>query len=439
MPKKTLTADVVITMDDEFNLYEPGYVVIEEGRILEVGDKEPAHDRGGERVDLGNRLLMPGLVNAHAHTPMVIMRGMCEGVSLFTMTGFIETLRRYEAHLEKWMIPGAVKVSCAEMIRTGTTCFADQYFFADAILAEFAKSGLRAAIAYGIVELGDEVARKRELEETSKFLELCKEHELIDGWVGPHAFFVDNSLEIIAEEIALAKKHDTGFHIHFATNNEENDYCRERFGMSAAQKMKEIGILDIPIIAAHSITIPEEDMQLLAEHSFSPVTAPSASLRSGFPVAQITNMQGRGMTVGMGTDCVCNSNSYDMFQELGTLGKMIIHSTGNSAAITPREVVRIATRGSAEALGMDDKIGSLEPGKQADLIALDLSDIGWAPRVSQDYYTQIVYSVDGKSVTDTMVAGRWLMRDNTMQTVDYETATGELEAACAELNRRLDS
>ena len=438
MSSKVLSADVVITMDDTLNVYEPGFVVVEDRHIKEVGQGVPPRNRADEQVSLGARVLMPGLVNAHTHTPMVIMRGMCEGVSLFTMDGFINTLRRYEAHLEKWMVPGAVKVSCGEMIRSGTTCFADQYFYADAILPEVAASGLRAAIAYGIVELGNEEARKRELAETSQFLEMCKEFELIDGWVGPHAFFVDNSLEIIAEEIALARQYSTGFHIHFSTSNEENDYCQSHFGMSAAQKMEEIGILDIPIIAAHSITVPEQDMERLAQYQFSPVTAPSATLRSGFPAAQIQEMRERGMTVGIGSDCVCNSNSYDMFQELGTAGKMIINSTGNSAAITPKELLTMATRDSARALGMGDRIGSLEPGKEADLIALDLSDYGWTPLIAQDYYTQLVYSVSGSSVTDTMVSGRWLMRDKELLTVDYPGAVSDLEEACGELNRRLE-
>jgi len=435
--RKILQSDCVITMDTHFHVFKPGYVILQDKTILEVGEGVCPSSEEDEVVDLSGHLLMPGLVNCHTHTPMVLTRGMCEGVSLFTMDGFINTLRRYESFSDADMASLTTPLSCAEMIRTGTTCFADQYFYTDKIYEKVDISGLRAVLAYGIVELGDAVSRERELAKCESFLQQCRNHERITGWVGPHAFFVDNSLELIEREIALAKRYQAGFHIHFATSNEENDYCIPRFGCSAVHKMEDMGILEIPILAAHSITIDQKDIDILAKYPFHPVMAPSAAMRSGFPSAPVSAMRSSGLTVALGTDNVCNSNSYDMFSEMGTAGKLIIHREQNVQAITARDLVAMATIDGAKALGKGKEIGSLEPGKQADLIAIDLKDIGWGPLCGQDYYTQLVYSISGLSVTHTMVDGRWLMKDKQLQTLDMKTCSSDLEVATKRLLQRL--
>ncbi len=432
-----ITARAVVTMDDAYHLYEPGYVIVCGDVIKAVGSNKPASTEYDTLMEMPDHLLMPGLINAHTHTPMVLTRGMCEGVSLFTMDGFLNTLRRYEAKADADMASLTTGVSCAEMIRTGTTCFVDQYFYADRIYDVVDRAGLRAVIAYGIVELGSEEARKRELGFATQFLEQCKGHKLIKAWIGPHAFFVDNSEELIAEEIRLAKQYDAGFHIHFATSNEENDYCSEHYGCTAIEKMKELGILEIPILAAHSITISDEDIKKMADYPFYPVMAPSAAMRSGFAAAPVKEMRAAGVHVLLGTDNVCNSNSYDLFREMATAGKLIIHTSHDVNAIEPKEIVRMATLEAANAIGLGDKTGSLEVGKQADLIALDLKDIGWGPFAGQDWYTQLVYSVSGHSVTHSMVGGAWLMKDSELLTLDYAKEVDRLEQANKELLRRL--
>jgi len=437
--KKLIKAKYIMCLDEKDQILEDGYLIIEDGVITEIGNSEKGiSDMGAfdEICDMKESLVMPGLINSHAHTPMILTRGMCEGVSLFTMDGFINTLRRYESFGDANLASMTVPLSCAEMIRTGTTTFVDQYFYSENIFNEVDKSGLRAVIAYGIVELGDSIRRKQELNNCESFLEKSMSSNLITGWVGPHAFFVDNSLELIQAEIKLAKKYNSGFHIHFATSNEENDYCMEHFNTRAVDKMEELGILDIPIHAAHSITINRLDMDKLAKYPFHPIMAPSASMRSGFPAAPVVEMREAGLTVALGTDNVCNSNTNDMFSELGTAGKLIIYRERNAAAITPKEIVHMATTEAAKALGRDD-IGSLEVGKKADLIALNTKDIGFVPFCGQDFYTQLVYSVSGLSVTDTMVEGKWLMRDKELVTLNLDDCSNLSERATEELIRRM--
>src|SRR4030095_11939373 len=195
MSSLLLKSDLVVTLDQDDHILKEGYIILEDNTIIEIGlQKDLDHRRRFDDIfELKNRLVMPGLINAHTHTPMTLFRGHVEGHSLFTMDGWYNTIRVLELQMEQQMLPAAVAVSCAEMIRTGTTCFADQYFWMDQIIPEVRRSGLRAALAYGIVELGDEEARQRELTAATVFLEGLKDDPLLDGWVGPHAFFVDNS------------------------------------------------------------------------------------------------------------------------------------------------------------------------------------------------------------------------------------------------------
>lgn len=223
--------------------------------------------------------------------------------------------------MDAGMVPPAVAVSCAEMIRTGTTCFADQYFYVDRIVPVVRQSGMRAALAYGIVEMGDQAAREREIAAATAFLADVQGDPRITGWVGPHAFFVDNSPEAIQLELALADRFQTGLHIHLATDGAEDRYCQEHFGRSAVQQMEALGVLDRRLLAAHCITVPPGDFPTLAAHPFTAVIAASAGMRSGGGAAPLKAMRQAGVNTALGfrsagTDNVANNNSYDLFSEM---------------------------------------------------------------------------------------------------------------------------
>jgi 5-methylthioadenosine/S-adenosylhomocysteine deaminase len=439
MSSLLLKCDLLVALDKEDTLLEEGYLVVEDGRIVERGSQADLDRRRkfDETVDLKDRLVMPGLVNAHTHTPMTLFRGHVEGHTLFTLEGWFNTIRVLELELDPDMLPGAVAVSCAEMIRTGTTCFADQYFWMDRIVPQVRQSGLRAALAYGIVELGQKEARTRELAAASAFLDSLEGDPLLDGWVGPHAFFVDNSEAAMALELELAARHRTGFHTHFGTGDEEDVYCKAKYGQTAVRQLKQMGFLEHLILAAHCITLPPEDFSTIAGTPFSVVFAPSSDMRNAAGVPPLVEMLAAGVSVAMGTDNVTNNNSYDMFKEMSLTGKLMALMTRDPAAIPTRTILEIATLGGARALGKEKEIGSLEPGKQADLIALDLEEIGWSPRGGQDIYTALVYSVTGQHVRDVMVGGRWLFRENQFLTVDFKAARLELEQQHDELMRRI--
>ncbi len=437
MNTKLLLADIVLTLDREEQIYRPGYVAVEGDRLRELGPQEAVDPQDfDEVIDLGARLIMPGLVNAHTHTPMTLFRGLAEGHSLFTFEGWYNGVRVWEEVMDAEMVPPAVAVSCAEMIRTGTTCFADQYFHMDQVVPVVRRSGLRASLAYGIVEMGDAEAREREIAAATTFLESMQDDERLLGWIGPHAFFVDNSPEAMELELTLADRFDAGLHIHLGTSGEEERYCREHYGRSAVQQMKALGVLDRPLLAAHSITIPEEDFPTLAAHPFTAVIAGSACMRSGAEIAALKAMRAAGVNTALGTDNVANNNSYDLFNEMQITAKLMSLHEGEPGAVPARDILEMATLGGARALGLEDEIGSLEPGKLADLITLDLTEVGWSPRSGQDLYTALVYAINGNYVRDVMVDGRWLYREDDWTTLDYAAARHNLDAACAELQSR---
>ena len=439
MSSVLLKSDLVVTLDPQDRILQEGYLVVEDDRITEMGLQKDLGDnrKFDDVVELKNRLVMPGLINAHTHTPMVLFRGHVEGHSLFTMDGWYNTIRVLELQMEPQMLPGAVAVSCSEMIRTGTTCFADQYFWMDQIIPEVRRSGLRAALAYGVVELGNEEARQRELAAATTFLEELKGDPLLDGWVGPHAFFVDNSEIAMQIELELATQHNTGFHTHFGTGDEEEEYCQKKYGHSAIQQLKLMGFLEHPILAAHSITLQPADFSTVAQSPFTVVFAPSSDMRNAAGVPRLIEMLDAGINVALGTDNVTNNNSYDMFKEMTLTGKLMALLKRDPAAISTRSILDLATMGGARALGKENEIGSLEIGKKADLIALDLDEIGWSPRGGQDIYTALVYSVTGQHVRDVMVNGRWLFRENRWLTVDFNAARHELEHQHTELMKRI--
>ncbi len=439
MSSHLITSDAVVCLDKSDQIFKKGYLVVENDRIIEIGyQKDLDSQRKFDEVhELGARLVMPGLVNAHTHSPMTLFRGHVEGHTLFTLDGWYNTIRVLEMKMDPDMIPPGVSVSCAEMIRTGTTTFVDQYFWMDRIYPAVRESGLRTVLAYGIVELGEEEARERELAAAAAFLDELQGDELLTGWLGPHAFFVDNSEAAMKLELELAAKHKVGFHTHYATGQEENDFCREHYGHTAIPQLEKMGFLEYPIIAAHSIAIPLDDLDMVADRPFTVAFAPSSGMRNAAGIAPLNDLRKAGVNVALGTDNVTNNNSYDMFKEMAITGKIMALLTQNAAAVPTRYILEMATMGGARAIGMEDEIGSLEKGKKADLIALDLNEIGWAPFGGQDFYAALVYAVSGYHVRDVMVNGRWLFRDNQWKTVDYAKACADLEVKHDELMQRI--
>lgn len=426
MSSYTIDAAHVVCVDDADTIHSPGHVVVRNGDIVEVRSGRSS-DPGA--IDRTGHILLPGLVNAHTHTPMSLMRGVAEGHSLLTMDGWYDTIRTLELSMTPDMIAPAVALSLHEMLTTGTTTFADQYFFMDRAVPVVERSGMRGVLAYGIVELDDADARRRELDAAREFL-LAGTHDSdrVTRWIGPHAFFVDNSPETIGLEVALAAEFGAGLHAHFSTHGEEDEVARAEFGSSAINVLAELGVLEHPLLAAHSLVIDAEDLPLLARSPSTLVMAATVCMVSGAPAPPMRQYLDAGINVAIGTDNVCNNGSYDMFEEMRTLSRLMSFREQRPTPVSAHEILRAATRSGASALGLDS--GALEPGRPADMISLDLSALRRGPHRAQSITSMVVFGGHGGAVRDVIVGGDWLVESGQV-TVDL--APGDSLAAVDEL------
>lgn len=419
---EVIVADQVLLNDGAGTVLAPGAVEVADGRVQSVSAVTGPRPSGEGVTDLGASLVMPGLVNAHAHTPMSLIRGVAEGHSLLTMQGFLDVLRTHEEHLTPELVAASVAVSCGDMIRHGTTAFADQYFFADEIAPVVQRAGLRARIAWGIVELGDDAARVRELAAATAFADGMPAGDRVRAWVGPHAFFVDNTPEAMVAELALATRLGAGLHVHFSTSSEEDDWCLAEYGRPALEVLREMGMLDVPTILAHGNTVPVDQLPLLAGTRAALAVIPSVAMMSGASAAPVREALDAGVLVALGSDNVCNNTNVDLFEEMRTLGKLAAFTSRVPNQVTPREILGIATVNGQRALDGGPEDGRIAEGAVADLIALPLAEIGRGPVGAQSLEAALVYGTSGASVSHSMVDGSWLMTGREVRTLDLAEA-----------------
>jgi 5-methylthioadenosine/S-adenosylhomocysteine deaminase len=394
--------------------FPSGWVAFVDGRITGVGPMDTCPPEAGfdEVKDLAGHVVMPGLVNAHTHSAMILFRGRSEGQSLLTMEGWYNSIREPELSLVASDIGPAVALSCAEMALSGTTTFCDQYFFAEEIADAVKDAGLRAVIAYGIVQLGDKARGEEELALATNFL---RQQRSADGrvipWFGPHAPYVDNTEDLLLAEVAVANEYGVGLHLHMACGPEDNEETERRYGTTAAVALEKLGFFNGRIHAAHCLDLSPEDIAVFARAPHASISHnATAGLRSGREgICPVVDLKKAGVTVALGTDNVAANNGYDMINEMRVAGLVASHREGAAQPISSAELVRMATIEGAKALGLENEIGSLEVGKSADIIAIDISGAGYSE--TPDIETLLVYSGSGRDVRHVYVAGEQLVAD----------------------------
>jgi 5-methylthioadenosine/S-adenosylhomocysteine deaminase len=414
MGSALLHGGLVLAVDGMDRVFEDGFVAVHDGRIAGVGPRAASPDPSGfdEVFDLTGHLVMPGLVNAHTHAAMILFRGRAEGQSLLTMDGWYNAIREPELAMLAEDVAPAVALSAAEMLLSGTTLFCDQYFFADEIAAAVAEAGIRAVIAYGIVQLGDEARGEEELRKATAFIERQRSADgRIIPWFGPHAPYVDNTESLLRAEVEVAKAHGVGLHLHMAAGPEDNEETLARYGLTATQALHRDRFFDGRVHAAHCLDLSPEDIAIFAAAPAASVAyCASAGLRSGKPgICPAVDLRAAGVTVALGTDNVAANNSYDMVAEMRVAGLVASHRERRAQPISSPQLVRMATIEGARALELDHEVGSIEPGKAADLIALDMRGTGYSE--APDPATLLVYSGSGRDVRHVWVAGEQLVRD----------------------------
>ncbi len=432
----------VLTVDEKFNQYYPGAVAVSGDSIVAVGSQEDIckEYEGAEIMDCHGKILMPGLINGHTHVPMTLLRGLSDDLRLDVwLMGYIMPVEREFVSPE--FVTLGTKLACAEMIRCGTTTFADMYYFEEEIAKATADAGMRAICAESVLKFPSPDAQFYEeaLTRTRSFIEEWKNHPLIVPAIAPHAPYTCTP-EILQACSAIAREFDVPLMIHIAETAFEVDQLREEHGVPVVPYLKRHHLLDAKLIGAHLVHIDEGEIRDLAKYGCGGVHNPSSNLKLASGAAPVAKMVELNMNVGIGTDGPASNNDLDMFEEMRLTSFLAKLKSGDPTTLPAKTVVYMATRGGAKALHMDKITGSIEPGKRADIILVDLQPVHNAPRFMRDpdgAYAQIVYASKSNDVTHVMVNGKWLMKERQLLTVDESSLLEEAKVFAAKVDKFL--
>jgi 5-methylthioadenosine/S-adenosylhomocysteine deaminase len=419
------THALVLTMDEKLNQYFPGAVAVKDDTILAVGPEADIKKEysAKETIDCGANILMPGLVNAHTHVPMTLLRGLADDLRLDVwLMGYMLPVER------EFVSPEFVRLgtllACAEQIRGGVTTFNDMYYYEDDVAQATADAGLRAVCGQTVMKypapdadaFEDSLARARE------FIKKWKDHPLIVPAVAPHAPY-SCTPEILKASAELAIEFDVPLHIHISETAFEVEIMRNENGMPVVPYIKKQGVLEAKVIAAHCVHIDTGEMRTLIHAKAGVAHNPSSNLKLASGFAPVQKMLESGLNVGIGTDGPASNNDLDMFEEV-RLASFIAKAASNDPTVVPAATaLTMATRMGAQALHIGHLTGSLEPGKRADLIVVHSSPLHNSPRFYRDpngAYAQIVYASHSTDVSDVMVNGKLLMRAHKLLTLNEE-------------------
>ena len=431
-----LTNATIVTMDDQFTLHRQAALAITGDRIVAIGP-EAATVTSRATVDCHGRVVMPGLVNAHTHVPMTLLRGLADDLRLDVwLMGYMMPVER--EFVDPDFVRLGTKLGCAEMIRSGVTCFADMYYFEDCVAQATADAGLRALCGQTVLRFPTPDAKSYEdsLARARDFIERWRGHSLIVPAPAPHAPYTSTP-EILRLCAELAVEFDVPLHTHLAETAFEVEESRRAYGMPVVPWVKKQRLFDAKVLAAHCVHVDDGEIRALKNVGAGVAHNPTSNLKLGAGIAPVARMLALGVDVGIGTDGPASNNDLDMFEELRLAALLAKGVSGDPTAVPARDALAMATRLGARAMHLDHITGSLEPGKRADLIVVDVETLHNVPAFDRDpnaIYARLVYAAKSTDVVDVMCNGRWLMRDRTLLTLDEQ----ELRVAAHEAAKRVD-
>ena len=411
-------------------------VAVADGRILALGPRERMHTdyAGARHLSLPHHVLLPGLVNAHGHAAMALLRGVADDVPLDTWLN--ERIWPLEA---RWVTPEFVtdgaSLAIAEMLKSGTTCFADMYFHPEATVACAQRAGIRAQVCFPVIRFanGWSTGPEDALHKGMALIDRHRDDPRVRIGFGPHSVYaVDRdtlvSIAMFAEEL------DAPVHIHLHETASEVDDAGRTWGKSPIELLHEIGFLGPRVQAVHLNNVTESELGLLATSGTGAVHCPQSGLKLGSGLCPVKRLVARGIPWALGTDGAASNNGLDLFQEArvaALLANGVTKDPKNGPTLDALAVLRAATWGGARVLGLDQEIGSLEPGKRADLVAVDLDQVGTLP--VHHAASQLVYTASGAHVTHVWVDGHPLVEDRRLTTLDE----AEIKRAAHRWERRI--
>ena len=420
----------LLSMVDGEEPIDDARVVISGDRIKEisVSNDNPLPETN-EIIYATDAIILPGLINAHCHSPMVLFRGMADDLPL--KTWLYEYIFPAEA---KYINPDTVYwaslLACMEMIASGTTTCIDGYFFADEIVKALHKSGMRALVAQGVIDFPAPGVPdpKKNLLVASAFLEkwIDFSDRIIPG------IFCHSPLTCSAKTLLKAKEISSQFNLplqtHLSETHEEVEEIRQKTSLRPVFYLDDLGLLNSNLIAAHAIYLNEEEIDLLAARGVNIAHCPESNMKLGSGVAPVAQMLKKGITVGIGTDGCASNNNLDLFSEMDTSAKLDKVTTLDPTIIDARAVLAMATTGGATVIGLENRIGTIEPGKKADIIIVDTHSPHMTPMYNP--YSQLVYSATGGDVRDVIINGNIVYKDRRFTNLDSAEIMDEVKRLC---------
>jgi 5-methylthioadenosine/S-adenosylhomocysteine deaminase len=414
-----VTGATVVTMDADRRIIEDGAVAVKGDAIVALGPRLEIERKyaGTQVINARGKLMLPGFINGHTHVPMTLLRGLKDDVTLeewLTKSIFPAEAKNVTEDFVRW----GTRLAAAEQIRGGVTTFADMYYFEDAVAEETKAAGMRGVLGESILDFPapDNKSNAAMLDYTEKFLKRWQGDPLIHAAAAPHSIYTC-SQRTLQDSAALARKYHAPILIHVGETKKELNDSREKNGTTPVQYLDKLGILGPDLVAAHCIFVDEADRKILAQRQAGCVHNPSSNMMLASGVSPVPELRAAGVAVGLGTDGPAGSNNdLDLMEEMDLAAKLQKITRMDPRALGAKAVVEMATIEGAKALHMEKEIGSLETGKKADLILIGLDAPNAVPMY--DVYSQLAYALKSSDVETVVIAGRVVMRDKKVLTVD---------------------
>ncbi len=398
---------------------ENGWLIIENGKIHYVGSPYSMDEKElfGEVHDMRGKIILPGLINTHTHAAMSLLRGYADDLPL--QQWLEKKMWPKEAQFTNREVYWGSALSILEMIKSGTTCFADMYDHMDQVARVVEESGIRASLARGVIGYGDPNEVKGKIKEMEQFARDF--HGAAGGrittMVSPHAIYTC-PLSVIEQIIGISGELSLPIHTHLSETKKEVQDCWAEYGKSPVMLLSELGFFERPTLAAHVVHVSEEDLDILAEYQVSVSHNPGSNLKLASGIAPVPEMFKRGITVSLGTDSAASNNNLDLFEEMRLASLIHKGNTLDPLAVPADMALAMATRDGAKSLGLEQHIGTLEEGKEADFIVMTISEPHMHPLF--DPVSHLVYSARAEDVSDVYVQGKPLMKERQILTLDEE-------------------
>lgn len=418
----------VLTMVDDTPPLEQARVVIKEDRIIKIDENQQNMKvEALEVIDASKGLVMPGLVNGHCHTAMTLFRGLADDLPLKPWL-FEKIFPAEDKHLNPDNVYWGTLLGCVEMMISGTTTFSDGYYFQDDAIRAVHRAGLRAIVAQGVIDFPAPGVPdpSKNLDVGRTFLEKWQEYsELITPGLFCHSP-VTCSKETLTGAKTLCEQFSVPLQIHLAETKEEVHEIHNKTGWKPAQYLENIGLLTHNLIAAHAIHLEEAEIVRLSRRGTKIVHVPECNMKLASGIAKVMKMIEEGILIGLGTDGCASNNNLDLFEEMDKAAKLQKVSTDNPVSLKATTALKMATTWGAHVLGLGDEIGTLEAGKKADIIVIDLEK----PHLTPFYHpaSSLVYAANGSDVRDVVVNGKILVRDRRVLPVDPDEIMDRVKA-----------